>query len=75
MLVQVRLVTTLVCGLSIFGFRLYMAIQFLPVKSSWLAPMTVAGGHRTSLLVFQNAVVDLKDVLGDVRSSALSDSV
>lgn len=40
MLAQVRLVTTLVGGLSVFGFRFYTAIQFLPVKSSWLAPIT-----------------------------------
>lgn len=40
MLAQVRLVTTLVGGLRVFRFRFYMAIQFLPVKSSWLAPIT-----------------------------------
>lgn len=40
MLAQVTLVTTLVGGLSIFRFRFYMAIQLLPVKSSWLAPIT-----------------------------------
>lgn len=40
MLAQVRLVTTLVGGLSVFGFRFYTATQFLPVKSSWLAPIT-----------------------------------
>ena len=39
-LAQVTLVTTLVGGLSVFGFRFYTAIQFLPVKNSWLAPIT-----------------------------------
>lgn len=72
MLAQVKLVTTLVGGLSVFGFRFYTAIRLLPVKSSWLCTNhSVAGGPRTSLLVFQNAVVDLIDVLGDFRSSAL----
>lgn len=71
MLAQVRLVTTLVGGLSVFGFRFYTATQFLPVKSSWLAPMTWWPGYWTSLLVFQNAVINLIDVLRDLRSSAL----
>lgn len=39
-LAQVRLVTTLVGGLSVFRFRFYTTIQFLPVKSCWLAPIT-----------------------------------
>lgn len=39
MLAQVRLVTTLVGGLSVFGFRFYEARRFLPVKNSWLAPI------------------------------------
>lgn len=37
---QVRLVTTLVGGLSVSGFRFYIAVRFLPVKNSWLAPIT-----------------------------------
>lgn len=39
-LAQVRLVTTLVGGLSEFRFRFYTTTQFLPVMSSWLALIT-----------------------------------
>lgn len=40
MLAQVRLVPALAGDLNVFGFRFYMAIQFLLVKSSWLALIT-----------------------------------
>lgn len=40
MAAQLRPVTALGCGISVFGFRVYVAKRFLPVKSSWLAPVT-----------------------------------
>lgn len=69
-LAQVTLVTTLVVASVCLGSDSTQQYNFFQLKE-FLActDHKVVGGYWTSLLVFQNAVVDLIDVLRHFRSS------